>query len=106
MCKKGLDVAREEEFIIRCRLNNNLSRLLALCGDEQNALIHMRWAKKQISQMKKPDMYLVHIIYSNLILMLVRENHENPEIEALREAYYKIIEKMKLLKMTYSIAIQ
>lgn len=96
--KKGLDVAREEEFIIRCRLNNNLSRLLALCGDEQNALIHMRWAKKQISQMKKPDMYLVHIIYSNLILMLVRENHENPEIEALREAYYKIIEKNETLE--------
>ena len=48
--------------------------------------------------MKKPDMYLVHIIYSNLILMLVRENHENPEIEALREAYYKIIEKNETLE--------
>ena len=30
--------------------------------------------------------------------MLVRENHENPEIEALREAYYKIIEKNETLE--------
>lgn len=89
----GLDVAKEEEHRIRCQLNNNIARVLSLRLDTQNALYQMRWAKQQLDQMEKPDMFLVNVVYGNLILMLVRIDLENPEIEDLRASYYNLIEK-------------
>lgn len=69
--RRGLDAAEENDHSMKCRLNNNISRLLLLRQDTQNALYQMRWAKKHLDQMEKPNMFLDNVVYGNLILMLV-----------------------------------
>lgn len=82
--RKGLECAKEEEHLVKCCLNNNMSRVYAMRQNQENALVYMRWAKRELDQVTVKNMDLIMSVYGNLILMLVRKNPEDSEIEQLR----------------------
>lgn len=89
----GLNMASSNDHYIKCQLNNNISRFYSLKNDEQNALHYMRMAKREIKSVETINFHLISNIYSNLLLMLVRIDSTNPEIETLRSEYYDIVQK-------------
>lgn len=89
----GLNITSSNDHYLKCQLNNCISRFYSLKNDEQNALHYMRMAKREVENVKSINYYLISNIYSNLILMLVRIDSTNPEIERLRSEYYDIVHK-------------
>lgn len=89
----GLNMASSNDHYVKCQFNNNISRFYSLKNDEQNALHYMRMAKREVESLEATNYPLISNIYSNLILMLVRIDSTNPEIETLRSEYYDIVQK-------------